>query len=139
LEPALGTSAKYVFALGLFASGLTSAVTAPLAAAYAVCGALGWSQGMSQPRFRGVWMLVLVTGTVFATLGTKPMSAILFAQAANGLLLPLVAVSLLLLMNNRRLLGRQVNSAVANMAGGLVVVVATGLGLVKLLQVPGWL
>ena len=135
LEPLLGTWAKYVFALGLFAGGLTSAITAPLAASYAVCGALGWSQKMNDARFRLVWGAVLFSGTVFAALGSKPLTAILFAQVANGFLLPIVAIFLLVVMNKRQLLGEYCNGPLANTLGIAVVLIATGLGAVKLLRV----
>lgn len=139
LEPLLGPAAGYVFAAGLFAGGFTSAITAPLAAAYAVCGALGWRNNLSGTGFRLVWMTVLLTGTLFAAMGTRPLTAILFAQMANGLLLPVVAVFLLLVMNSRTLLGQQTNGPGANLLGAIVVAVAVGLGLVKLLGVAGWL
>ena len=139
LEPLLGPSARYVFAAGLFASGLTSAITAPLAAAYAVCGALGWGTGLSSRPFRLVWLAVLLTGTLFAALGTKPLAAILFAQVANGFLLPFVAAFLLLVMNRRAVLGDRVNGPVANALGIVVVVTAIGLGLVKIAGVLGLL
>jgi len=139
LEPLLGSTAKYVFALGLFAGGLTSAITAPLAASYAVCGAMGWSQSMSGWHFRAIWGVVLLSGTVFAALGSKPLTAILFAQVANGFLLPLVAIFLLLVMNRPQLLGEHCNGPLANIMGGFVVLVATGLGAIKLLGVFGLL
>ena len=138
LEPLLGPLAKYCFALGLLAAGLTSAITAPLAAAYAVCGALGWSRDYSGWGFRSVWMLVLAVGTLFAALGTKPIAAIIFAQAANGFLLPILAVFLLVVMNRRDLLGDNRNGMFANMLGVLVVAVAAGLGLFKIVRVFGW-
>ncbi len=139
LQPLLGDAAKYAFALGLFAGGLTSAITAPLAAAYAVCGAMGWPQGLSHKRFRAVWGAVLLTGTLFAAVGTKPLTAILFAQVANGFLLPIVAIFLLLVMNRRELLGKYCNGPLANALGALVVLVTAGLGAVKLLGVFGLL
>ena len=139
LEPLLGPSARYVFAAGLFASGLTSAITAPLAAAYAVCGALGWGAGLSSRPFRLVWLAVLLTGTLFAALGTKPLAAILFAQVANGFLLPFVAAFLLLVMNRRAVLGDRVNGPVANALCLVVVLTAIGLGLVKIAGVAGLL
>ncbi len=137
LEPLLGSGARYFFAAGLFAAGLSSAVTAPLAAAYAVCGVLGWSQDLKSPRFRAVWITVLVCGTGFAALGTKPLLAILFAQAANGFLLPICALFLLVVMNRRGSLGEHVNSALINGLGGLVVLVTVGLGALKVLRVFG--
>lgn len=139
LEPLLGTWARYVFAAGLFAGGLTSAITAPLAAAYAVCGAMGWRNELSAPGFRLVWLVVLLTGTTFAALGSKPLAAILFAQVANGFLLPIVAVFLLVVMNQRKLLGEFTNGPLANLLGGLVTAVAVGLGGLKILDVAGWL
>ena len=139
LEPLLGPAANSIFAAGLFAGGLTSAITAPLAASYAVCGAMGWPSRMSAPGFRLTWISVLTTGTLFAALGTRPLAAILLAQAANGLLLPVVAVFLLLVMNSRSLLGAQANGWLANLLGSLVVAVAVGLGGLKILDVFGWL
>lgn len=137
LEPVLGASARYFFALGLFAAGLSSAVAAPLAAAYAVCGALGWDQGMASARFRMVWVAVLGCGVLFAVIGTRPLAAILFAQAANGFLLPVCAVFLLLVMNSRGQLGEYRNGLLSNLLGAAVVLVTLGLGGLKLLQVFG--
>ncbi len=139
LEPLLGAQAKYFFAAGLFAAGLSSAVTAPLAAAYAVCGALGWSRDLRSTRFRLIWFTVLASGTLFAALGTKPLVAILFAQAANGFLLPICAIFLLVVMNRRELLGDYRNSRLVNALGIAVVSVTVGLGLWKILQVFGML
>ncbi len=137
LEPVLGPAARYFFAVGLLAAGLTSAVTSPLAAAYAVSGALGWPPDLSDRRFRAVWMLVLGAGTLAAALGTRPISAIVFAQAANGLLLPVVACYLLYVMNSPRLLGDYRNRWASNLVGGGVVLVVAGLGLSRLVQVFG--
>lgn len=139
LEPLLGAAAGPVFAAGLFAGGLTSALTAPLAAGYAVCGALGWRSGLRDMPFRAVCFVVLASGTLFAALGARPLAAILFAQAANGLLLPFVALALLALMNREDLLGAHRNGPVGNLLGVVVVAVATGLGLVKLASVAGLL
>lgn len=137
LEPLLGAAAKYFFAVGLLAAGLTSAITSPLAAAYAVSGALGWSADLADRRFRLVWMLVLGSGMLVAALGTRPITAILFAQAANGFLLPIIAVYLIYVMNSRRLLGDFRNSWRSNVVGVLVVSVVSGLGLYKLAGVFG--
>jgi manganese transport protein len=137
LSPLLGEAAEYIFAAGLFAGGLTSAITAPLAASYAVCGALGWQQDLNSIRFKLVWGSVLLIGTIFAATGNKPLTAILFAQVANGFLLPIVAIFLLLVMNRRALLGEHCNGVMANTLGGAVVFIAIGLGAVKLLGVFG--
>ena len=135
LEPLLGKSAGFFFAAGLFAAGLSSAVTAPLAAAYAVCGVMGWPRNLRGKRFRQVWVVVLVSGTAFSVAGIKPLAAILFAQAANGFLLPFCAVFLLLVMNRKDVLGAYVNRHWVNGLGGIVVLVTFALGLLKILQV----
>lgn len=137
LEPVLGVSGRYVFATGLFAAGLTSAITAPLAAAYAVCGALGLPDTLRGTAFRGVALAVVATGTVFAATGARPLSLIVFAQAANGLLLPIIAIILLWLMNQRRYLGDAANGWSSNLLGILVVMVTLGLGGNKLLGLLG--
>jgi Mn2+/Fe2+ NRAMP family transporter len=117
-----------VFAKGLFAAGMTSAITAPMAAAWAVAGAFGWPRELRDRRLRIVWGGVLLIGTLVAVSGVQPLPAILAAQAANGLLLPIIAIFLLLIMNDRTLLGDAVNGRRANVAGILVVLVTLALG-----------
>lgn len=137
LEPLLGPWAKNIFAFGLFSAGLSSAVTAPLAAAYATAGALGWEKDMKDKKFRIIWMVVLGIGIVFSAIGLKPLSAIIFAQAANGIMLPIVAIFLLYVMNNKSRLKEYVNSNTSNILGVIVVLVAIGLGLKSLAKVFG--
>ena len=133
LQPLLGAWAKYFFAVGLLAAGLTSAITAPLAAAYATSGALGFEPNLRSWRFRGVWISIMVIGAGCAILaGRSPTEAIIFAQAANGLILPLIAVFLLVVMNRKRLLGRYTNTVGRNVLGALVVLVVSGLGFYKI-------
>ena len=137
LEPLLGRWAKYVFSTGLFAAGISSAITAPLAAAYATAGIMGWKRDLHSWRFRMIWMFILLAGMLFSMVGFKPLQAILFAQAANGILLPLIAVYLLVVMNSRKIMGDNVNTTLSNILGGIVVLTAMGLGLRSILHVIG--
>ncbi len=137
LEPLLGESAKYFFAFGLLAAGVTSSVTAPLAAAYATAGAFGWKRDLADPKFKAIWALIILVGVTFAILGSSPTELIVFAQAANGLILPIVAVFLLVVMNRKDLLGKHVNTVGANIVGGIVVLVAIGLGGFSILRAFG--
>jgi manganese transport protein len=139
LEPVLGVAAKYFFALGLFAAGLTSAVTAPLAAAYATTGVLGIAGGLKNKYFRAVWVAIVIVGTTLAYFSLNPVQAIVFAQVANAVLLPIIAVLCLLMANRADLLGRYRNGWKANFAGAAVVLIATGLGAVQLLRACGWI
>jgi manganese transport protein len=137
LEPLLGSWARVFFGVGLFAAGMTSAVTAPMAAAYAVAGVMGWSRNLKDRRLRMVWILVLGTGLAFSLTGIRPVPAILFAQAANGVLLPAVAIFLVLAVNDRELLGEHRNGPVANIVGAVVVTISLLLGARALLAVMG--
>lgn len=132
LEPLLGPAAAWVFALGLFCAGFTSALAGPLGAAYAVCGVLGLSTDMRSWPFRAVWLAVLTVGAIIALTGAEPISIIVVAQAANGLLLPVVVVFLLLTMNNRALLGTHANGVLANVLGAVITLVVIGLGVFQL-------
>ncbi len=102
IEPAAGGAARLLFGLGLFAAGITSAVTAPLAAAFGVREIFNWPDDASDWRFRAVWISVLVTGLAFALVGRNPLEIIIAAQAANGLLLPLMAGFVLYLTSRQR-------------------------------------
>jgi manganese transport protein len=137
LEPVLGTWARSFLAVGLFAAGFTSAITAPLAAAFALSGIFGWVSDMRSPLFRGVWGAVMFVGAVFAALSTQPVRAIVLAQAANGILLPAVAIFLLVVMNDRRVLGTAANGWMANFLGGVVVLLTVVLGARLLLGALG--
>ncbi|MBT0585266.1 Nramp family divalent metal transporter [Alteromonas oceanisediminis] len=135
LQPLLGDGAADIFAVGLFAAGLTSAITAPLAAAYAVCGAFGLSTAIHTTPFRFVWLLVLLCGAIVASIGFKPLAAMLFAQATNGLLLPFVALFLIMVMNDKNRLGQHRNHMLMNVVGGAIVLFTLLLGLRKLIGV----
>jgi NRAMP (natural resistance-associated macrophage protein)-like metal ion transporter len=137
LEPLVGTHAKIFFSIGLFAAGFTSATTAPLAGAYATAGALGWERDLQSTRFRAVWGTILVVGVVFSALGTSPVEAILFAQVANGILLPIIALFLIYVMNDSTTLGDYVNTTPQNVLGGIVTLIVVWLGLRTLLSIAG--
>jgi len=142
LSNRLGDGARQFFAVGLCVAGVSSAITAPLAAAITARSLFsstasdgGGTSGRPDVwgdrswRFRSVWLGVLAVGVVFGLAQVKPIPAIIVAQALNGVLLPLVAVFLLLCVNDRRLMGRGgLNGALANAVLGAVVVVTVMLG-----------
>lgn len=97
MEPVAGRAAGCLFGLGLFAAGLTSAITAPLAAAAGISELFGWQK--EGRKYQAVWISVLLTGVVFSLFGWSPLNVIIAAQAANGLLLPLVAGFMLLVIS----------------------------------------
>jgi Mn2+/Fe2+ NRAMP family transporter len=130
----LGSGAEWSLAVGLFAAGFSSAITAPLAAAITartlVAGAERPEWSERSPRFRAIWLCVLLFGAGFGLAGVQPIPVIILAQAFNGLLLPLAAVFLWLTMNDRRMLGdRGVNTLAQNALMGVIVVACVVLGL----------
>ena len=128
LEPLLGPFAGLFLGSGLFAAGISSAITAPLAAAYATRGILGWDDDINSPRLRLVWQAILLIGVLVASLSLNPVLIIQFAQVANGILLPVIAGVLLLMMNRSRLLGNLVNSTWQNALGIAVVAITVLVG-----------
>jgi manganese transport protein len=135
LAPLYGEFAKYFLALGLFAAGITSAITAPLAAAYVAKGCLGWQGNLKSKSFRIVWMVVLFLGVFFSSIGIKPIEIIKFAQVANGMLLPVIAGILLWIMNKKNVLGSFVNTKTQNILGLVILAITIFLGAKGILKV----
>ncbi len=128
LVPLYGASAKYFMAIGLFASGITSAITAPLAAAYAAKGIFGWKDSMKSNKIRSVWMFILFLGVLFSSLNIKSIEIIKFAQVTNGILLPVISGFLLWVMNKKNVLGSYVNNHIQNVFGFIILGVTIFLG-----------
>lgn len=123
LQPLLGDWATWMIALGLLAAGISSAITAPLSAAYAVNGVLGWKKGLKDLRFKAIWAIVLVAGVIMAVaLGKSPTQLILVAQAANAILLPIMAFFVMYCANSKRL-GNFRNHIFANIAGIVIILI----------------
>ncbi|WP_298475850.1 Nramp family divalent metal transporter [uncultured Maribacter sp.] len=137
LEPLYGNAAKYFMGIGLFAAGITSSVTAPLAAAYVVNSCFGWKAGLKDYRFRLVWMIILFLGVFFMFFGIKPIEVIKFAQIANGLLLPVIAIFLLWVVNKKSVMGKHKNSNWQNVIGSIIIILALVLGIKSILKVMG--
>ncbi len=135
LEPLFGAYAKYFLAIGLFAAGITSAITAPLAAAFVARGCFGWKNNLKDSKFRAVWISILILGVILSSTGMKSIEIIKFAQIANGILLPFIAAFLLWIMNKRDILGDFRNNLWQNLFGFLILGVTIFLGLKSILKV----
>lgn len=123
VEPILGSWAKWFIAIGLLAAGFSSAITAPLAAAFATTGSLGMEKDMKSNKFRAIWLVVIVLGAVIAiALGASPTELILVAQAANALILPLIAFFVLYCVNSKSM-GEFKNGILSNILGIVIIIV----------------
>jgi len=135
LEPLFGSMAKYFLGIGLLAAGITSAITAPLAAAYVANSCFGWNASLKDWKFRSVWLFILFLGVIFLSFDIKPIKIIQFAQVANGILLPVIASFLLWIVNKSIVLGNYKNSALQNSIGFVIVIIAFLLGIRSILKV----
>ena len=135
LKPLFGSFTNLLFGMGLFAAGLSSAITAPYAAAFASSGILGWKEGQSSGKFRAIWMGVLATGLIVSLFDFNPLAIIVFAQVANGLVLPVASLFLLIVLNNRQKMKGLANTPVQNIVGGLVILLVSFLGIWNILKI----
>jgi len=135
LAPLYGGFAKYFLGIGLFAAGITSAITAPLAAAYVANSCFGWNANLKSSRFRIVWSFILLLGVVFSSLQFNPIEIIKFAQVANGFLLPIIALFLLWVVNKTAVLGNYKNKLGQNIISGIIILITIVLGFKSILKV----
>ena len=132
LEPVAGRLAELLFAIGLFGASVLAATIMPLSTAYVICEAFGWESGVGKRfgdarAFFVIYSLVLVGGALVVLVpGIDLLPLILASQNLQGLLLPIVLVFMVLLVNDRRLMGRHANGRPLNVLAwacvGLVVV-----------------
>jgi Mn2+/Fe2+ NRAMP family transporter len=138
LKPLFGDMASVFIGIGLFSAGISSAITAPLAAAFALSGILNLNKNLHSNSFKAIWIIVLLLGILGASLGYKPIVIIWFAQVANGILLPIVTLFLLWIMNTK-ILGEYKNSVRQNILGMIVVLVSLLLSGRSLMSAFGFL
>jgi len=144
LEPVAGRFAALLFGAGLFGASVLGGSVVPLSTAYAVTEAFGWERGVGQrfaeaPAFFGIFTGLLVVGAVTVLLPGIPLvSLILFSQDVNGLILPVILLYMLVLVNDRRMLGRHVNGPAANVISiATVGLLITLTALLILSSIPG--
>lgn len=137
LEPLYGQTARYFMGIGLFAAGITSAITAPLAAAYVAASCFNWKDGLKATKFRLVWAFILLVGVLSQSFQIRPIEIIKFAQVANGLLLPVICIFLLWVVNKTSLMGAYKNKRWQNAAGILLLLLIIVLGAKSIWSVIG--
>jgi Mn2+/Fe2+ NRAMP family transporter len=120
LGPLAGKYASILFALGLLNASLFSAAILPLSTAYTVCEAFGWENSVSlnlreAPIFFGIYAAMIVLGAAIILLPVKSLiQAMLISQTLNGVLLPVILIAMLVLINDKRLMGKFKNGRVFN-------------------------
>jgi len=120
LAPLAGKYASVLFAIGLANASLFAASILPLSTAYSICEGMGWEAGVSKdfrdaPEFMGLYTGLIVAGAGLILIPGAPLIGImLVSQVINGILLPFVLIFILLLVNNRELMGKHVNGRLYN-------------------------
>jgi len=129
LKPFAGNYAAALFALGLFASSVLGASILPLSSAYAICEAFGWENGISKkfdeaPIFFTLYTVLIVIGAGVVLLPRLNLiNVMVFSQTTNGILFPFILIFMLILANNKRLMGSYVNSKFNNLIAGATALV----------------
>ncbi|MCD1295477.1 Mn transporter [Methanocella sp. CWC-04] len=120
LFPLAGNYAASLFAFGLFNASVFAASILPLSTAYCVCEGIGWDSGLDKsfkdaPHFYTLYTLLLVVGALLILVPNAPLLIIMWiSQVMNGMLLPFVLIFMLVLINNKKLMGEYVNSRLFN-------------------------
>jgi Mn2+/Fe2+ NRAMP family transporter len=135
LEPLAGAYCSWLFAFGLLNASLFAASILPLSTAYTICEAFGWESSLNTrfieaPQFYGLYSCTILLGAGIILLPNVPLISIMYySQVINGLLLPFVLIFMLLLINDRRIMGDYVNSWMMNIVSWVTVVILNGLSL----------
>ncbi|HUW64529.1 MAG TPA: Nramp family divalent metal transporter [Spirochaetia bacterium] len=139
LAPLAGRFASQLFAFGLLNASLFSASILPLATAYSICEALGFEAGVDKtydeaPQFYTLYTAIIVLGAGLILLPSAPLVPIMFwSQVLNGVLLPVVLIVMLVLINDRSLMGEHTNSPFFNVVSWVTSIGMIGLTLLLVL------
>lgn len=134
LQPLMGDLAPIFVSVGLFAAGFSSAIASPMGAAVTVSSFMRWEGGFSNKKYKIVFALVIIFGIITSGLGFEPLEVLLIAQALNGLILPLIAILIMIVVNKKNTMGKYVNALWLNIIGWLVTAVVAFLGIYSLVD-----
>ncbi len=130
LAPLAGPYAEMLFSIGLLSASLLAAAVLPLTSAYAICEAFGWESGLDHswseaPVFNGLYTFVIVASAAIILLpGLNLIAIMLVSQVVNGVLLPFLLIFMMIIVNDRSIMGRHTNSRLNNaLAWGTIVIV----------------
>ncbi len=134
LKPILGDLAPIFMSVGLFSAGLSSAIASPMGAAATISSCLRWKGGVKSKKYRLVFAIVIFIGIITSSLGFEPLEVLLIAQALNGIILPLIAILIFVILNKKNMMGKFANGIVLNIIGLFVVLVVSFLGVYSLID-----
>ena len=140
LKPLAGNLASAIFAFGLLVASVFSATILPLATAFYICEAFGFEAGVDKtmkdaPEFYGLFTAIIIIGAAIILIPGAPLLQIsLGSQVLNGMLLPVVLICMMLMVNQKDLMGEYINSKFKNWVGWITIVILIVLTIVLLLE-----
>lgn len=145
LAPLAGKYCAWLFAFGLFNASIFAASILPLATAYTVCEGIGWDSGVDKkfkdaPHFYVLYTSLIVIGALIILIPNSPLiSIMLLSQVLNGALLPFVLVFMLILINDKKLMGEYRNGKWFNTVawGTTIIMVILTIALIVTTIFPG--
>jgi Mn2+/Fe2+ NRAMP family transporter len=145
LKPLVGKHASALFAFGLFNASLFAACILPLSTAFYICEGMGWESGVDKdfdeaPQFFWLFTAIIAVSALLILIPDAPLMKIMFmSQVVNGAVLPFVLIFMLMLINNRDLMGRHANGPVFNVISWLTVMIMVVLTLIMTIDLvlPG--
>lgn len=138
LAPLAGQHAELLFSIGLLSASVLSAAVLPLTASYAICEAFGWEAGLDRswneaPAFNGLYTFVIFAAAAYILVpGLDLIAIMLLSQVVNGMMLPFLLIFMMVIVNDRRIMGRHVNSRLNNVLAWTTIVVVITLTVVLL-------
>ncbi len=139
LAPLAGQYASILFAFGFLNASLFAASILPLSTAYYVCESLGFEAGVSKsfreaPIFHGLYLGLIILAVIIIMLPNVPLLNILYlSQVANGILLPFVLILMLLIINDKKIMGEHTNSRILNYISWATVILVMSLSIALLI------
>jgi Mn2+/Fe2+ NRAMP family transporter len=140
LKPLAGKYCTYLFAFGLVNASLFAASILPLSTTYLICEGLGWEVGIDKklveaPQFYGFYSLIIFLGAGIVLYPNFPLIPIMyFSQVINGMVLPFILIFMLLLINDKKLMGDYSNGPLFNTITWITAIVMIGFTLLLLIQ-----
>jgi len=146
LTPLVGQYATILFAIGLLSASFLAACVLPLTAGYSICEAFGWEAGVDRkfseaPAFIGIYTFVIFVGAAIILIpGANLITVMILSQVINGMMLPFLLIFMMIIINDKRIMGEHTNGRVYNviawitigsaiaLTGAFLVLTALGVG-----------
>ncbi len=127
LRPLAGNFAQFLFAFGLFSASMLGAFVLPSATAYTLCEAFGWESGFDTTWKTGkvFYSIILASIILPAALILLPrvslIKVMVWSQGINGVILPFILIFVMLIVNNKRIMGEFTNKSIGNIVSWLTI------------------